>query len=273
MNKTLILVVEDDRPVRNLIVTTLKTHDYKYLTAENGTTAIMEASSHQPDIILLDLGLPDMEGVDVIKKIRTWSNVPIIVISARSEDADKIEALDAGADDYITKPFSVEELLARIRVTIRRLAMLGMGEMQDTSVFENGDLKIDYTAGCTYLKEEELHLTPIEYKLLCLLARNVGKVLTHTYITQQKMILHPFAFLWQLCEENWNRIKTELLIYRHISELGIGCLKFDFRMLLDLFFDKHEQEADEEEQAGQPDRAHAKTRKQMSANSGTKSKQ
>ena len=111
--------------------------------------------------------------------------MPIIVISARSEDADKIEALDAGADDYITKPFSVEELLARIRVTIRRLAMLGMGEMQDTSVFENGDLKIDYTAGCTYLKEEELHLTPIEYKLLCLLARNVGKVLTHTYITRQ----------------------------------------------------------------------------------------
>ena len=126
-----------------------------------------------------------MEGVDVIKKIRTWSNVPIIVISARSEDTDKIEALDAGADDYITKPFSVEELLARIRVTIRRLAMLGMGEMQDTSVFENGDLKIDYTAGCIYLKEEELHLTPIEYKLLCLLARNVGKVLTHTYITRQ----------------------------------------------------------------------------------------
>lgn len=107
------------------------------------------------------------------------------MISARSEDTDKIEALDAGADDYITKPFSVEELLARIRVTIRRLAMLGMGEMQDTSVFENGDLKIDYTAGCTYLKEEELHLTPIEYKLLCLLARNVGKVLTHTYITRQ----------------------------------------------------------------------------------------
>lgn len=232
----------------------------------------MEASSHQPDIILLDLGLPDMEGVDVIKKIRTWSNVPIIVISARSEDADKIEALDAGADDYITKPFSVEELLARIRVTIRRLAMLGMGEMQDTSVFENGDLKIDYTAGCTYLKEEELHLTPIEYKLLCLLARNVGKVLNHIPTLPgrsgeavRKMILHLSAFLWQLCEENWSRIKTELLIYRHISELGIGCLKFDFRMLLDLFFDKHEQEADEEEQAGQPDRAHAKTRKQMSA--------
>ena len=117
MNKTSILIVEDDRPIRNLIVTTLKTHEYKYLTAENGREAILEASSHNPDIILLDLGLPDMEGVDVIKKIRTWSNMPIIVISARSEDSDKIEALDAGADDYITKPFSVEELLARIRVT------------------------------------------------------------------------------------------------------------------------------------------------------------
>lgn len=108
MNKTSILIVEDDRPIRNLIVTTLKTHEYKYLTAENGREAILEASSHNPDIILLDLGLPDMEGVDVIKKIRTWSNMPIIVISARSEDSDKIEALDAGADDYITKPFSVE---------------------------------------------------------------------------------------------------------------------------------------------------------------------
>ena len=103
MNKTSILIVEDDRPIRNLIVTTLKTHEYKYLTAENGREAILEASSHNPDIILLDLGLPDMEGVDVIKKIRTWSNMPIIVISARSEDSDKIEALDNGADDYLTE--------------------------------------------------------------------------------------------------------------------------------------------------------------------------
>mgnify|MGYP000802209877 FL=1 len=168
MNKTSILIVEDDRPIRNLIVTTLKTHEYKYLTAENGREAILEASSHNPDIILLDLGLPDMEGVDVIKKIRTWSNMPIIVISARSEDSDKIEALDAGADDYITKPFSVEELLARIRVTQRRLAVIQTGEIQKTAVFINGELKIDYTAGCTYMRGEELHLTPIEYKLLCL---------------------------------------------------------------------------------------------------------
>ena len=122
MNKPLILVVEDDAPVRNLITTTLKAHDYKFITAQNGNNAIMEASSHNPDIVLLDLGLPDMDGVEVIERIRTWSEMPIIVISARSEDKDKIDALDAGADDYLTKPFSVEELLARLRVTQRRLA-------------------------------------------------------------------------------------------------------------------------------------------------------
>ena len=124
MNKPLILVVEDDSSVKNLITTTLKAHDYRHLTAPNGKAAILAASSHNPDIVLLDLGLPDIDGVDVIKKIRTWSNMPIIVISARSEDTDKIDALDAGADDYLTKPFSVEELLARLRVTQRRIAMM-----------------------------------------------------------------------------------------------------------------------------------------------------
>lgn len=185
MNKPLVLVVEDDRPVRNLIVTTLKSHDYRYLTAENGKTAIMEASSHNPDIVLLDLGLPDIDGKEVITNIRGWSNMPIIVISARSEDSDKITALDAGADDYLTKPFSVEELLARLRVTQRRLLLLKSSNNAGKPVFQNGELKIDYAASCVYLKGEEMHLTPIEYKLLCLLSHNVGKVLTHTYITMQ----------------------------------------------------------------------------------------
>ena len=185
MNKLLILVVEDDASVRNLITTTLRAHDYKYLTAQNGSSAILEASSHNPDIILLDLGLPDMDGVEIIKKIRTWSTVPIIVISARSEDTDKIDALDAGADDYLTKPFSVEELLARLRVTQRRLAITNSESTSKSSVFTNGQLSIDYAAGCASLNGEELHLTPIEYKLLCLLAQNIGKVLTHTFITQK----------------------------------------------------------------------------------------
>lgn len=184
MNKFSILVVEDDTPIRNLITTTLNAHGYKYFVARNGEEAIMEASSHNPDIILLDLGLPDIDGVDVIEKIRTWSMIPIIVISARREDDDKITALDAGADDYLTKPFSVEELLARLRVTQRRLISNKDAQI-NLSTFKNGDLEIDYSAGIAKLKGEELHLTPIEYKLLTLLAQNVGKVLTHTFITQK----------------------------------------------------------------------------------------
>ena len=184
MNKPLILIVEDDTAVRNLIATTLETQDYRFHTAQTGAQAVFEAVSQKPDIILLDLGLPDMDGVDIIKKIRSWSTKPIIVISARSEDRDKIEALDAGADDYLTKPFSVEELLARLRVTIRRLSY-GETQQAEETVFTNGELKLDYASGCAFLGGKELHLMPIEYRLLCLLAKNVGKVLTHTYITRE----------------------------------------------------------------------------------------
>ena len=186
MNKFQILVVEDDQPIRNLIATTLKTHEYKYLLAKNGEEAILQASSYAPDVVFLDLGLPDIDGIEIIKRIREWSNMPIIVISARSEDEDKIEALDAGADDYLTKPFSVEELLARLRVMQRRIALLKSdSEINEKSVYTNGRLKIDYAAGCAYIEDAELKLTPIEYKLLCLLAQNTGKVLTHKYITQK----------------------------------------------------------------------------------------
>lgn len=186
MNKFQILVVEDDAPIRNLMATTLKTHNYKYLLAQNGEEAIIQASTHDPDVVFLDLGLPDMDGVEIIKKIREWSNMPIIVISARSEDEDKIEALDAGADDYLTKPFSVEELLARLRVMQRRIALLQVdNNVNKSSIYTNGKLKIDYVAGCAYKDDEELKLTPIEYKLLCILAKNTGKVLTHKYITQK----------------------------------------------------------------------------------------
>ena len=227
MNKPLILVVEDDTSVRNLISTTLRAHDYRYLTAQNGDSAIMEASSHNPEIILLDLGLPDMDGVEVIKKIRTWSNVPIIVISARSEDTDKIDALDAGADDYLTKPFSVEELLARLRVTQRRLAIMQNESPVETSLFTNGQLRVDYAAGCAYLGEEELHLTPIEYKLLCLLSRNVGKVLTHTFITQSiwgsswdNDIASLRVFMATLRKKIESQPESPQYIQTHI---GVGC--------------------------------------------------
>ncbi|MBD8914043.1 DNA-binding response regulator [Ruminococcus sp. AF34-12] len=181
MNEYLVLVVEDDKPIRNLITTTLKMNDYRFITAVRGNEAIMLSASHKPDIIILDLGLPDIDGVEVIEHIRTWSDVPIIIVSARSEERDKITALDKGADDYLTKPFSVDELLARLRVIQRRLMK---SENISVTEFVNGRLRIDYVSGCVHLDDEELHLTPIEYKLLCLLAKNVGKVLTHKYIIQ-----------------------------------------------------------------------------------------
>lgn len=184
MNKTGILIIEDDKAIKNLIATALEMHDYHYMWADKGEQGILSAASQRPDIILLDLGLPDMDGVDVIKKIRSWSKIPIIVISARSEDDDKIAALDAGADDYLTKPFSIDEFLARIRAALRRSHTEAKAG-EESSVYTNGGLKVDYAAGCAYVNGEEIHLTPIEYKLLCLLAQNTGKVLTHNYILKE----------------------------------------------------------------------------------------
>ena len=183
MDKWKVMVVEDDAPVRHLITASLSAEDYTVIVAQTAAEAVHLATTRNPYMILLDLGLPDGDGVEVIKQIRVWTETPIIVISARDEDTDKIEALDAGADDYLTKPFSVAELLARLRSTQRRLAYLAAGNTD--AVFRNGDLVIDYAAGRAYLAGQELKLTPIEYRLLCLLAQNVGKILTHKYITQK----------------------------------------------------------------------------------------
>ena len=181
-----VLVVDDSLLFREILSQELQ----KYLpagsaleTANDPFEARDKILSFAPDVMLLDLGLPDLDGIEVIRRIRSWSAMPIIVISARSEDSDKIEALDSGADDYLTKPFSVEELLARLRVTFRRISMLQ--NAAGCSVFTNGDLQIDFAAGCATLKGQELHLTPIEYRLLCVMAKNCGKVLTHTYITHE----------------------------------------------------------------------------------------
>lgn len=209
MNKPMILVVEDDATVRELITTTLQLHDYPYLAAGDGATALQIVTAEQPRVMLLDLGLPDMDGVEIIRRVRQTSQMPIIVISARSEDADKIAALDAGADDYLTKPFSVEELLARLRVTQRRLAALGQ---QVSSVFHNGALTVDYDAGCAYLEGVQLRLTPTEYKLLCLLSRDVGKVLTHTYLTDK---------LWGSCwDSDMAALRVHMATLRKKLEAG-----------------------------------------------------
>lgn len=168
--KSRILLVEDDLTVQNLVSTALDLHGYVVSKVCNGQAAIMDAVSHGPSLIMLDLGLPDIDGIEVITKIRSWSAVPIIVISARTEDSDKIAALDAGADDYLTKPFSVDELLARVRANLRRSSMTS-SESTEASTFDNGPLHIDYAAGYATKDGSELSLTPTEYKLLVLLAK------------------------------------------------------------------------------------------------------
>lgn len=179
-----ILIVEDDQSVRNLISIILKLHDYPYTVAADGKEAIMQSVSSKPDLVLLDLGLPDIDGVEVIRSIRSWSQMPIIVISARSDDTDKITALDEGADDYLTKPFSTEELLARIRVAQRRMNYMS-GSQSETNRFINGDLIIDFEAVTVTCGGQKVHLTATEYRLLKLMATNVGKVLTYAMITKE----------------------------------------------------------------------------------------
>lgn len=176
-----ILVIEDDSMMLRLVAQSLELQKYDYRTAENGMQAIAEAVSFRPDIIITDLGLPDMDGIELIERIRTWSNVPIIVISARTDDEDIVTALDSGADDYLRKPFNVTEMLARIRAAIRRSETLSL-PAPENSVFENGGLKIDFATRTVYTNGAEVHLTPNEYKLLCILAGNTDKVLTYSYL-------------------------------------------------------------------------------------------
>ena len=182
-----VLVVEDDPAVRNLVSTALESRDYGLLTATTGRDALCAAAdaAEAPDIMLLDLGLPDIDGVEVIRRVRGWTTMPIIVLSARTDESDKIGALDAGADDYLTKPFSVGELLARLRTAERHLSYRGDGAAPQESVFVNGGLSIDFVTGSVTLDGQMLHLTPIEYRLLCLLARNVDRVLTHRFILRE----------------------------------------------------------------------------------------
>lgn len=183
MGSELILVADGDERNLNLISITLKAHDYRCITRKTGESALVLANSNNPDVIILDVVLTDLDGTEVIKTIRSWSDAPILVISARNEDHDKVMALDAGADDYIVKPFSVEELLARIRAVKRRFDRYA--QQQTESVFTNGLLTVDYGAGCVFVAGREIHVTPSEYRMLCLLAQNVGRVLSYSVITQK----------------------------------------------------------------------------------------
>ncbi|NTU43440.1 MAG: response regulator [Nitrospirales bacterium] len=179
----LILLIEDEPQMRRFLRVTLQSHGYRLVEAMTGGEGLAQATTRNPDVVLLDLGLPDMDGLDVTQQLRDWSAVPIIVISAREQEEDKINALDAGADDYLTKPFGAGELLARIRVALRH--RLQMDSRQEEPEFILGDLRVDLAKRQVFLKELEIHLTPIEYRLLSVLIRNSGKVITHTHLLRE----------------------------------------------------------------------------------------
>ncbi len=178
----LVLLIEDEPQMRRFLRASLESHDYRLVEAATAREGLTQTTGRNPDVILLDLGLPDGDGIDLTRRIREWSATPIIVISARGKEQDKIAALDAGADDYLTKPFGVGELLARLRVALRHAATVGgAGE----PVFTVGDLRVDLDARRVTVGGEEIHCTPTEYKLLTTLVRHAGKVLTHRYLLKE----------------------------------------------------------------------------------------
>lgn len=190
-NNPLILIVEDEDVISSYISTVLSTNEFNFIKASKGKDAISMAASHCPDLILLDLGLPDMDGLEVLKTIRQWTGLPVIIVSARGHEREKVEALDLGADDYITKPFGTAELLARIRTELRHSQRVMDTNISGNGKTKTGELEIDYGKRLVLLAEKEIHLTPIEYKIIVLLSRYIGKVLTHDFIIKE--IWGPFT--------------------------------------------------------------------------------
>ncbi|MFA5353763.1 MAG: response regulator [Thermodesulfovibrionales bacterium] len=179
----LILLIEDEPQMRRFLRVTLQSNGYRLVEAPTGQEGLMQATTRSPDVVLLDLGLPDIDGIDLTRRFREWTEVPVIIISAREQEEDKIRALDAGADDYLTKPFGAGELLARIRVALRHSILRQTG--QKDPVFVLDELRVDLSTRQVFLKEMEIHLTPIEYRLLAVLIRNAGKVVTHTHLLKE----------------------------------------------------------------------------------------
>ncbi|MBI1174027.1 MAG: two-component system response regulator KdpE [Sideroxydans sp.] len=182
-NAAVIIVIEDEAQIRRFLRTTLSSQGYQVIEAETGKQGLTEAATRKPDLIILDLGLPDMDGVEVVKSVRAWSSVPIIILSARSQENDKISALDAGADDYLVKPFGAGELLARIRVALRHASSATNGN--NDGVFSIDQLKVDMAHRKVTVSGTEVHLTPIEYRLLTVLIKHAGRVLTHQMLLKE----------------------------------------------------------------------------------------
>ena len=181
--RPVVLVIEDEATIRKFLRTGLESHGFQLVEAVTGKEGLAQAATRAPEVVLLDLGLPDIDGLEVVKRLREWSNTPVLVLSARGQERDKVQALDAGADDYVTKPFSMGELLARMRVALRHRARVRTGE--ESSVVELDGLRIDLERRQVTVSGQAVHLTPIEYRLLAMLARHAGKVLTHDLLLRE----------------------------------------------------------------------------------------
>ncbi len=218
-----VLLIEDEPPIRRLLRTALAAHDYRLIEAATGEDGLQQAATRQPDLIIVDLGLPDIDGFQVIRRLREWTSTPILVLSARGQERDKIDALEAGADDYVSKPFGVGELVARLRVAWRHATR---GSRPDEPVFAVGALRVDQAHRRVFVGEREVHLTPIEYRLLTTLVRHAGKVLTHDqllrdvwgppYVGQTHYVRVYMAQLRRKLEDDAARPRYLL------TELGVG---------------------------------------------------
>lgn len=224
-DKAKILIVEDEQIISNFITAILTSNNYAVLHAATGNEAVSMTASHVPDLILLDLGLPDVDGMNVLRSIREWSDIPVIVVSARQDEHEKVDALDAGANDYVTKPFGNNELLARIRTALRQYTKRKDKLAMPSSAFLSDGLKVDYVRRLVFSGGRPVHLTPIEYRILVLLSRNAGRVLTHDHIIRE--IWGPFASDSQVLRVNMANIRRKIepnpADPRYIlTEVGVG---------------------------------------------------
>jgi two-component system KDP operon response regulator KdpE len=219
-----ILLIEDEQEIRRFLRVSLGGKGYHLLETANGRDGIMQAASQQPDLIVLDLGLPDIDGMEVIRQVREWSQMPIIVLSARGQEHQKVDALDAGADDYLTKPFSVGELIARIRVAMRHTAQ--DSGAADGAIFSSGDLRVDMARRQVFLGEKEIHLTPIEYRLLTTMVKHAGKVITHKQLLKEVWgpdSVYETHYLRVYMAQLRRKIESDPAQPRHLlTEPGVG---------------------------------------------------
>lgn len=219
-----VLLIEDEPEIRRFLRTSLPAHGYRLYEAATGKDGLTEAKARNPDLILLDLGLPDLEGIEVIRQVREWTQTPILVLSARDQEQAKVSALDQGADDYVTKPFGVNELLARMRAALRHAAKLA--DESAESVFAAGDLRVDLVRRQVYVAGKEVHLTPIEYKLLTTLVRHAGKVLTHRQLLKEvwgPLHVEESHYLRVYMRQLRNKLEDNPAHPRYlVTELGVG---------------------------------------------------